>query len=58
MIRRCLNGATQYSEAILYLRVSKRRELKHLSTCRKGDQLEIPQVVASERGRALKSKYI
>jgi len=32
--------------------VSKRRELKHLSTCRKRKQIVIPLVVASESGTA------
>jgi hypothetical protein len=31
---------------------SERGEVKHLSTPRKRNQTEIPQVVASERGRA------
>ena len=31
---------------------SERREVKHLSTSRKRNQIEIPLVVASERGRA------
>jgi hypothetical protein len=30
----------------------KRRELKHLSTCRKRKQIVIPKVVASEMGTA------
>jgi hypothetical protein len=30
----------------------ERREVKHLSTSRKINQIEIPLVVASERGRA------
>ena len=30
----------------------ERGEVKHLSTPRKRNQIEIPQVVASERGRA------
>ena len=32
--------------------VSERGEVKHLSTPRKRNQIEIPLVVASERGRA------
>jgi hypothetical protein len=31
---------------------SERRELKHLSTCRKRNSIEIPSVAASESGRA------
>jgi hypothetical protein len=31
---------------------SERGEVKHLSTPRKRNQIEIPRVVASERGRA------
>jgi len=37
--------------------IGKPRELKHLSTWRKREQLVIPQVVASERGKALKYVY-
>src|SRR5688572_29535018 len=36
---------------------SQPRELKHLSTWRKRNQSEIPQVAASERGRAQTSPF-
>ena len=35
---------------------SERGEVKHLSTPRKRNQIEIPSVVASERGRAQTSE--
>jgi hypothetical protein len=44
------NSGSSYAE---YIGIgSERGEVKHLSTPRKRNQTEIPQVVASERGRA------
>jgi hypothetical protein len=40
------------AKAVRLERVGERGELNHLSTHRKRNQIEIPQVVASERGRA------
>ena len=44
------NPASFYTEFIGV--EGERGEVKHLSTPRKRNQIEIPQVVASERGRA------
>ena len=52
LIRRDPNGVTRLVEDQSLCIQSKRRELKHLSTCRKRKQNVIPQVVASERGVA------
>ena len=46
------NGATHHSDVVSLTKGSKRRELKHLSTCRKRKQKVIAQVVASERAEA------
>jgi hypothetical protein len=44
------NSGSSYTE---YIGVrGERGEVKHLSTPRKRNQIEIPSVVASERGRA------
>ena len=44
------NSGSSYTE---YIGVgSERGEVKHLSTPRKRNQIEIPSVAASERGRA------
>jgi hypothetical protein len=39
-------------KAVSHVSGGERRELNHLSNFRKRNQIEIPQVVASERGRA------
>ena len=53
LIRRCPNGGTHAVEdCIPSERWGERRELKHLSTCRKRKKLSIPKVVAIEMGRA------
>jgi len=53
MIRGCPNGETRRpSWAVTSFGWGQRGELKHLSTRRKGNQKETPQVAASERGRA------
>ena len=51
MIHGCPNGATQPLRRLSRKR-GELRELKHLSTGRKRDQLGIPQVAASEQGLA------
>ena len=53
LTRGCPNGKTRQAEGLSHLcEVGERRELKHLSTCRKREQNVIPPVVASERGLA------
>ena len=57
VIRRCLNGETHVGRPYVSIRQSityggEPGELKHLSTRRKRKQHVIPQVAASERGRA------
>jgi hypothetical protein len=54
VILRYPNGATRQAlwPVILLLAGSRPGELKHLSTWRKRNQVEIPQVEAIERGRA------
>ena len=57
MIRRFLNGETHMSKPHVSMRQSithggEPGELKHLSTRRKRKKNSIPQVAASERGRA------
>ena len=44
--------ATRYVEDIPFRKEGKRRELKHLITCRRRKQNVIPPVAASERGTA------
>ena len=52
-IRRCPNGATRAVEGCSHIfDMSQRRELKHLSTCRKRKKASISGVVASEMERA------
>ena len=46
------SGNTEPSHAEYIGVGSERGEVKHLSTPRKRNQIEIPSVVASERGRA------
>ena len=43
LIRRCPNGATHQVEDLVHLLVSKRRELKHLSTGRKRKKYRFPE---------------
>ena len=43
---------TQFEYCVLYAVESEPGEVKHLSTQRKRKQLYIPEVAASERGRA------
>ena len=43
LIRRCPNGATHQVEDLVHLLVSKRRELKHLSTGRKRKKYRLPE---------------
>ena len=53
MIPRCPNGATrQASWPVIRGSGGRPGELKHLSTWRKRNQVEIPQVEAIERGGA------
>ena len=52
VIRRCLNGVTRTVEGRTPGDRGTRRELKHLSTCRKRKKKSIPKVVAIEMGRA------
>ena len=42
-IREYPNGTTQYIEDILLRKESQRRELKHLSTCRKRKKNRFPE---------------
>ena len=53
LIRRCPNGGTRMVEDhVPTISWGERRELKHLSTCRKRKKTSIPRVVAIEMGRA------
>ena len=49
LIRKYPNGETRYAEGIAHFEVGQRRELKHLSTCRKRKKISISRVVASEK---------
>ena len=53
MIREYPNGATRAGEACTPEKIrGKRRELKHLSTCRKRKKRSMSLVVASEEDKA------
>jgi hypothetical protein len=55
LIRRCPNGETRYAEGIAHRAQTQGTETsKYLEEKR---TIVIPQVVASERGEALKSLY-
>ena len=43
LIRRCPNGATCHIEDKTHRKMSQRRELKHLSTCRKRKKDRFPE---------------
>ena len=51
-----VSGNSESSHAEFIGMGSERGEVKHLSTPRKRNQIEIPSVVASERGRAQTSE--
>jgi hypothetical protein len=42
-IRQCPNGGTRQVEDLTHRKMSKRRELKHLSTCRKRKKNRFPE---------------
>ena len=52
LIRRYPNGGTRHAEGMTHRKMGQRRELKHLSTCRKRKKISISRVVASEMERA------